>query len=76
MDGVVKKKKKSWFARFFGKTKDSPLSHEQEGMAFDVPLDDVRTDEEEAVAIAQRREELRAARFGNSDTVVTFDGND
>jgi len=76
MGNVVKKKKKSLFARIFEKTKNAPLPYEQEGMTFGVPLDDVRTDEDEAVAIAQRREELRVTRFGNSDAVVTFDGND
>jgi len=75
MAGVIKKAQKSLFARIIGYFKSSPLPNEQEGVAFDVPLDDVRIDEDEAAVIAARRNELRAARHGNSDAMVTFDAD-
>jgi len=73
---VLQKKRKSMFARIIRKFKPAPLPHEQEGMAFDFPLDDVRIDEDEAAVIAARRNELRVARHGNSDAMVTFDADD
>ena len=76
MDGVIKKKRKSFFARIFGKIKSNPSECENEGIALDVPLGDVRIDDDEMAAIKARRNELRAARHGHSDAVVTFDGND
>jgi len=76
MRGVVKKKRKSLFARIFGERKSNPSPSEQEGVGFDLLLGDVRTDDDEAAAIEARRNELRATRHGNSDATVTFNGND
>ena len=75
MIGVIKRRKKSWFARIFGERKSSPLPHEQEGVANDVLLYNIRASDEEVATIGARREELRAARLGNSDAVVIFTNN-
>jgi len=76
MRGVIKKKRKSWFARLFGNIRSNPSPHEQEDITLDVPLGDVRIDDDEMATIEARRNELRAARHGNSNATVTFNGND
>jgi hypothetical protein len=74
--GVIKKKKKSWFARIFGKRESNPSPSEQDGVGFELLLGDVRIDDDEAAVIEARRNALRAVRHGNSDAMVTFNGND
>jgi hypothetical protein len=75
MSSVIEKKKKSWFAKIFDKRESNPSPSELDGVGFDL-LGDVRTDDDEAAAIEARRDELRAARHGNSNATVTFNGND
>ena len=74
MSNVVKEKRKPLLSRVIGRIKVSS-SHGQEGVASDVPLDDVRTDGEDIVTIASRRSEIRKAIHGNTDAMVTFDMN-
>ena len=74
MSGVVKKKKKTLLAKGIEKLIPN-FSNEQEYISSDVPLGDARTNDSELIAIESRRDELRAARHGNTDAAVTFNGN-
>ena len=76
MGGVVKKKKKSVLAKAIEKFKvdvPKPNSSCEEYISDDVPLDDIRTNVDDLVAIASRRDELRAAKHGNTDVITSGD---
>lgn len=75
MRGVIKKKKKSVFARIVGKIWTAISPCEQASVTSDVPFDDVRISKEDVIAIATRRGELRTSVHSNSDAMVTFDGH-
>ena len=75
MDSVIKKKKKSLLPRIIGRIKNDSSPHGQDGVVSDIPLDDVSTNSDDIVTIASRRNELKKAKHGNTDAVVTFNGN-
>jgi len=75
MGSVVRKKKNSLFVRILDKVKAKSLQIEREDPNCDITLSDIRTDSGDLVIIASRRDELRAAKYGNSDAVIIFDGN-
>jgi len=70
MSGVVKKKKKSLLARIIKELKLSSSGEKQ--LPDDVPFDDVRTNDDDLVVIATRREEIRVAKHDNTDVTVAF----
>jgi len=76
MSNVIKKKKKSLLSRIIGKIKGGSFQHGQDDFTSDVPLNDICTNGEDINAIESRRNELRAAKHGNSDAMVNFGSSD
>ena len=75
MGGVIKKKKKTLFAKIVGKIKGEQSPTEQQYIAPDVPLGEIRINNDDAHTILLRRKELKTAKHGNKDATITFDGN-
>ena len=75
MGRVVKKKKKSLFAKTVEKIKGKASSNIQDGINSDVSLSDLRISDADMAAIVSRRDELRAAKHGVSDAMVRFNGS-
>jgi hypothetical protein len=73
MSSVVKKKKKTLFARIIGKIKNEPAQYDQGDIDRNIPLDDIHTEISDLAVIATRRNELRVAKYSNSDVIVTFE---
>ncbi|MCL2645911.1 MAG: hypothetical protein FWD61_02775 [Phycisphaerales bacterium] len=74
MSSVIKKKRQSLFARIFKKLGGGSSPREEESVGCRIPSDEVRTDTEDAAAIAARRRELKTVKHGNTDAVVHFTG--
>jgi len=72
MNGVVKKKKKAMLLKIIAKNKRNSSPHEQEYITSGVPLNDIRIEIKDIVAIASRRKELKAAKH-SFDAMVTFE---
>ena len=72
MSCVIKKNKKPLLARVIGKIKTEPLPYQQDGVASDVPLNEIRTGDDDIAIIVSRRGELRAVKHGGSDAMVIF----
>lgn len=74
MVSVVKRKNKSLLAKIIEKIKSERFPPEQ-CLALDIPFSDIRLGDDIANSIASRRAELRTAKHGNTDAVVTFRGS-
>ena len=72
MSSVIIKKKKSLLPKIISRIKGEFSSAEQEGISSNVSLDDVRMTDKEMATIASRRNELKTAKWCNSDAVVIF----
>ena len=73
--GVVVKKKKPLFAKIIRKIKGGSVINEQKYVNPEVSLGDVHINGEDISTIDLMRNELKTMKHGNTDAVVTFDGN-
>jgi hypothetical protein len=73
MSNVVKKMKKTLFARIIGKIKNDPAHLEQRDIDRNIPLDNIYTNCGEINTITTRRNELRVAKNSNSDVIIAFE---
>lgn len=69
MNNVVRRKKKTLFGRVIRKIESELTLREDKLILQDVPLDDIRTNDDTAI-IESRRDELRSAKHDNSDEFV------
>ncbi|MCL2295360.1 MAG: hypothetical protein FWC36_10960 [Spirochaetes bacterium] len=75
MGGVIKKKKKSLLVKIIGNIKEDSLSYKKEGITSDVLTDCIRITEVNTAIITKRRNDLIAAKYDNSDVIVTSGNN-
>ena len=73
MSSVIKNKKKSLLTKIIRGIYSDPLPGEQGKFSPDVPLDDICITDGDAAFIASRRNDLKAAKHGNSDVTVVFE---
>ena len=75
MGSVIKKKKKTLLVKIIEKIKHTSLSDEKRDIEINIPLDDIRTDSNDIITIASRRNDLKNKKHDNSDAMVIFSGN-
>ena len=70
MKSVVQKKKKSLFGKIAQKIESEFTSREDKHVSSDVTLDDSCRNSEETVIIKSRRDELKSAKYDNSEEII------
>ena len=73
--GNVIKKKKPLLSKIIAKIKGGSLPDEYSSFNSDVSLGDVRISGEDMTAIDLRRNDLKAMKHSNADSVVSLDDN-
>jgi len=72
MNSVIKKERKSLISRVFYMIRGVSSKYDHDSSMLNFSFDDVRTNDDEVLVIASRRNELRNAVHSKSDAMVTI----